>query len=81
MHSSAVNLSRGDALGKGLHPWRRLQSVLEDIVAVLPRDEQDADEAAWKKRFSEKRDVIRRLAQEAILEDERGETHPLDNLL
>jgi len=55
-------------------------------VAVLPKDEQDAiaseilaslaDEEAWKKRFAEKRDVIRRLAQEALDEDERGETLP-----
>jgi len=60
-------------------------------VAVLPKDEQDAiaseilaslaDEEAWKKRFAEKRDVIRRLAQEALDEDERGETRPLDDLL
>jgi len=55
-------------------------------VAVLPKDEQDAiaseilaslaDEEAWKKRIAEKRDVIRRLAQEALDEDERGETLP-----
>jgi hypothetical protein len=60
-------------------------------VAELPADEQDAiafqilaslaDEEAWKKRFTEKRDVIRRMAQEAIEEDERGETLPLDRLL
>jgi hypothetical protein len=30
-------------------------------------DEQaSADEEAWKKRFAEKRDVIRRLAQQAL---------------
>ena len=55
------------------------------------RDEQDAiasqildslaDEEAWKKRFAEKRDVIRRLAQQALEEDARGETRPLDDLL
>jgi hypothetical protein len=60
-------------------------------VAALPEDEQDAiasqilasiaDETAWKARFAEKRDVIRRMAQEAIEEDERGETLPLDDLL
>jgi hypothetical protein len=57
----------------------------------LPRDEQDAiaseilaslaDEEAWKKRFAAKRDVIRRMAREALEEDDRGETLPLDNLL
>ena len=60
-------------------------------VAALPPDEQDAiatqilaslaDEEAWKKRFVEKRDVIRRMAQEALEEDERGETQPLADLL
>jgi hypothetical protein len=40
-----------------------------------------ADEDAWKKRFAEKRDVIRRMAREALEEDERRETLPLDDLL
>ena len=63
---------------------------MEKVVA-LPPDEQDAiatqilaslaDEEAWKRRFVEKRDVIRRMAQEALEEDERGETQPLADLL
>lgn len=63
---------------------------MEKVVA-LPPDEQDAiasqilaslaDEVSWKERFREKRDVIRRLAEEALEEDERGETLPLDDLL
>jgi hypothetical protein len=67
-----------------------LEKALEKVV-VLPQDEQDAiasqilaslaDEDAWKKRFHEKRDVIRRMAQEALKEDERDETRPLDDLL
>jgi len=60
-----------------------LEKALEQAIA-LPQDEQDAiasqileslaDENAWKKRFAEKREVIRRMAREAIEEDERGET-------
>jgi acyl-CoA reductase-like NAD-dependent aldehyde dehydrogenase len=67
-----------------------LDRALEKVVA-LPPDEQDAiatqilaslaDEEAWKKRFVEKRDVIRRMAQEALEENERGETQPLADLL
>ena len=67
-----------------------LEQALEKVVA-LPPDEQDAiasqilaslsDEEAWKKRFAGKRDVIRRMATEALEEDERGETRPLDDLL
>ena len=68
---------------------RLLEKALEKVVA-LPQDEQDAiasqilaslaDEDAWKKRFAEKRDVIRRMAREALEEDERGETLLLDDL-
>ena len=67
-----------------------LEKALEK-VAALPQDEQDAiagrilasieDESAWKTRFAEKREVIRRMAREAIEEDERGETLPMDDLL
>ncbi|MGA2741833.1 MAG: hypothetical protein ABSG65_30890 [Bryobacteraceae bacterium] len=67
-----------------------LQKALERVVA-LPQDEQHAiasqilaslaDEDAWKKRFAEKRDVIRRMAREAPEEDARGETKPLNELL
>jgi hypothetical protein len=63
-----------------------LEKALEKVV-VLPQGEQDAitsqilasiaDEEAWKKRFVEKRDVIRRMARKALAEDERGETVPL----
>jgi len=66
-----------------------LEKALEKVVA-LPPDEQDAiasqilaalaDEEAWKKRFAEKPDVIRRMAREALQEDERGETLPLADL-
>lgn len=67
-----------------------LGKALERVV-TLPPDEQDAiaaqilesldDEEAWKKRFAGKQDVIRRMAQEALDEDERGETLPLTELL
>ena len=67
-----------------------LEKALEKVVA-LPPDEQDAiasqilaslaDEDAWKKRFAEKRDIIRRMAREALDEDERNETLPLADLL
>ena len=39
------------------------------------------DDDAWRKRFSTKRDVVRRVAQEALDLDARGETRPLDDLL
>jgi len=67
-----------------------LEKALEK-VSTLPPDQQDAiasqilasiaDEEGWKKRFEEKRNVIRGLASEALEEDDRGETVPLDDLL
>jgi acyl-CoA reductase-like NAD-dependent aldehyde dehydrogenase len=67
-----------------------LENALEKVVA-LPQDVQDAiasqilaslaDEDAWKQRFAEKRDLIRRMAREALEEDEKGETLPFDDLL
>jgi hypothetical protein len=67
-----------------------LEKALEKVGA-LPQDEQDAiasqilaslaDEASWKRRFTEKRDVIRRMAREAIEEDGKGQTLPLADLL
>ena len=67
-----------------------LEKALEK-VATLPPEEQDAiasqileslaDDEAWKNRFAQKRDVIRRMAQEALQENERGETLPLTDLL
>ena len=67
-----------------------LEKALEK-VGSLPRDEQDAiasqilvalaDEDAWKKRFAEKREAIRRLARQALEEDAKGETLASDDLL
>ena len=67
-----------------------LEKALERVIA-LPEDEQDAiasriilslaDEESWKKSFAGERDVIRRMAREALEQDERGETLPLDDLL
>jgi len=69
---------------------RLLEKALER-VGTLPEDEQDAiasqilaslaDEEAWKMRFAEKKDVIRRMAREALEEDAKGETLPLNDLL
>ena len=57
----------------------------------LPPEEQDmiasqildtlADEEAWRKRFADKIDVLRRLEQEAAAEADQGLTRPLDELL
>ncbi len=67
-----------------------LDKALEKVTALPPEDQDAiasqilaslADEDAWKTRFIQKRDVIRRMAREALSEDQRGETLPLDDLL
>jgi len=65
---------------------RLLEQALEK-VGTLPEDEQNlvaaqilaliADEQAWKEQLATKRDVIRRMAREAIDEDAAGQTQVL----
>jgi len=67
-----------------------LEKALERL-GTLPEDEQNAiaseilasieDEESWKRRFAEKRSIILRMAREALEEDARGETLPLDDAL
>jgi hypothetical protein len=47
-------------------------------VNPLPHEENDE---AWTMSFAAKRDMIRRMAQEALDEDDRGETVPLEDLI
>jgi DNA-binding protein H-NS len=71
-----------------------MTELLEDAlrkVAALPREEQDAiasqiietleDETAWKEKLAADPGKLRRLADEAIEEQQRGDTRPLDELL
>jgi hypothetical protein len=67
-----------------------MEKALEK-VSTLPQDEQDAiaaqilaeleDEAAWETRFARQKSKLRRLADEALAEHDRGETRSLDDLL
>lgn len=67
-----------------------LAQALEQ-VGRLSREEQDAiasqiieslaDEALWKTKFADKRDLLLRMAEEALEEDSRGETITLDRSL
>lgn len=66
-----------------------LESAFEKIKQ-LPYEEQDAiaaqildslsDEEAWRSRFATSKDKLRSIADLAHLEDERGETQPLEQL-
>lgn len=60
-------------------------------VSALPADQQDAiasqildelaDEEEWQRRFATKSEVLRRMANDALRVDTKGETVPLDDLL
>ena len=71
-----------------------MTSLLEkawERIGSLPPEEQDAiaseilaaveDEEGWRRRFSEKHDVIQRMADQALEQDARGETVPLESIL
>ena len=67
-----------------------LEKALQRVEA-LSKEEQDAiasqiletldDEEAWARKFREKPDLLRSLAQEALDEHRRGETRPLNELI
>jgi len=60
-------------------------------ISKLPEAEQDAiasqilaeleDEAAWAEQFQAQSGKVRRLAKEALAENDAGKAHPLDDLL
>jgi hypothetical protein len=67
-----------------------LEKALEKVIALPPEEQAAiasqilaslADQEAWKTRFAEKRDIIRRMAREALREDELGDTLALGNPL
>lgn len=67
-----------------------LDRAIEKLHSLPPAEQDEiasqilaeiADEEAWRARFAQKRDVIRRMAQDALDEDARGETLPLSDLL
>ena len=62
---------------------RRVESLPQaeqDAIAAQIQDTLD-DEEGWQQRFAAKREKLRQLADEALAEDARGETRPLDELL
>jgi len=60
-------------------------------VAALSEEEQDAiasqiietieDEAAWKEKLAGNPEKLRRLVDEALGQQQKGETRPLDEIL
>ena len=60
-------------------------------ASKLPPEEQDflarmllddlASEESWEQSFARSQDELSRLAGEALAEDERGETKPLEEIL
>ena len=49
-------------------------------IASLVMQELES-ERRWDAAFAQSQDALARMADEALAEDERGETHPLANLL
>ena len=79
---------------QGAATIKLVTALLEDAlrqVASLPQEEQDAiasqildtlrDETAWKHSLERDPEKLRRLAESARQEHQRGESHPLDAIL
>jgi hypothetical protein len=61
--------------------WKKWALPPEDQDAIASENlDSLADEEAWKGRFASRRDRLRQLAQEALDEDDRGETCTLADL-
>ncbi len=67
-----------------------LDKALEELGALPPEEQEEmasqiladlADEQGWKAPFAQKRGLIRRMAQDALDEDARGETSPFTDFL
>ena len=70
-----------------------MTTLLEEAmkrVTSLPQDEQNAiasqifetieDEDTWRRKLASSPQPLRALAEEALAEDQRGETRPIEDL-
>jgi cell division inhibitor SulA len=86
----------GSIIEKGflMREDQTMHSSLEQAIsraAALPEDQQQvlasilleemASESRWQQAFASSQDVLKRLAEEALEEDRRGETRDLDEIL
>jgi hypothetical protein len=66
-------------LEKAFAEASRLPTTEQDAVAALILEEL-ASERRWAGAFAKSQDKLAALADEALAEDDRGETEPLDKL-
>ena len=66
-------------LEKAFAEASRLPSTEQDAVAALILEEL-VSERRWAEAFAKSQDKLAALADEALAEDDRGETEPLDKL-
>jgi hypothetical protein len=77
-----------------IHEENTMHASLEQAfsqASALPEDQQQAlaailleeiaSETRWQQAFASSQDVLKRLAEEALEEDRRGETRNLDEIL
>lgn len=67
-------------LEKALQEVSRLPDEQQDVLAAMILEEL-ADEKRWADSFARSSDPLARLAQEALAEDQGGNTLPLDESL
>src|SRR5574341_41289 len=64
-------------LDKAIAEAKKLPPAEQDALAALILDEIES-ERKWNELFARSKDVLRKLAREALEEHRRGETEPLD---
>ena len=67
-----------------------LDKAIEKLYSLSPEEQDEVasqilaeieDEQAWREGFAQKQHVLRRLAQDALSEDARGETFSISDVL
>ena len=64
-------------LEKALHRVEALSPEDQDAIAAQILETLEDDDEAWDRSFAANPEKLRRMAEEAIAEHERGETRPI----
>ena len=67
-----------ELLEKAFTEAAKLSAEEQDYLAGLILDELDASDEAWDASFNRSRDLLRRMAAQALKDHREGRTEPLD---
>jgi len=79
-HPMYIDVAMTELLEKAFAEASKLPPEEQDFLARMLLDDL-ASEESWEQSFARSQDELSRLAGEALAEDERGETKPLEEIL